>query len=208
MGEQDARCDADLLEVLATSVDGGFERLVLAYQDRLFGFALRVTGNRRDAEEAAQDALLRAYRALRGYEAERIRAMAIRPWLYRITLNVCRNRLRGARGRDVSLEDASSDPSSSGWVDPPDPSDGPDRLAELGEDRARLAGLLRGLPERYRAGVVLRFVEDLSYAEVAAALGQPIGTAKANVHRGIKLLRAGLGELERAERHTGRNDDV
>ena len=73
---------------LARDLDGSFERLVLAYQDRLYAFALRFCGNREDAEEVAQDAFVRAYRALKTYPADRVRALALRAWLYRIALNV------------------------------------------------------------------------------------------------------------------------
>src|SRR5271155_435210 len=70
-----------------------FERLVDDYQRRLYGFALRMTGNREDAEEIVQDAFVRAYRAL-GKMSEQQRAeLRLQPWLYTITLNVTRNRL-------------------------------------------------------------------------------------------------------------------
>jgi len=68
--------------------------------------------------------------------------------------------------------------------------DGPAETAERGDDRARLAGLLAALPERYRVPVVLRHVDDLTYAELAEALGRPEGTLKAQVHRGLAMLRA------------------
>ena len=89
---------------LAEDLDGAFEDLVRAYQDRLFSFALRLTSRREDAEEIAQDAFVRAYRALGTYPAERIRGMALRAWLYQVTLNVTRNRLRGKKLKVVSLK--------------------------------------------------------------------------------------------------------
>src|SRR5260370_3188779 len=79
---------------LAADLDGHFEHLVRTYQDRLYGFALRLTGSRQDAEESTQDAFVRAYRALQGYAEDRRRALRLRPWLYQITLNVGRNRAR------------------------------------------------------------------------------------------------------------------
>ena len=204
MLRQDAHEEAELRGALAIDLDGAFERLVRAYQDRLFSFSLRITGSRSDAEEAAQDAFVRAYRALRGYDPERICSLALRPWLYQIALNVCRNRLRGGRRAEVSLDQVLIEgEGESSPPDPPDPSEGPELAAERAEERTRLADLVCTLPERYRAAVVLRFVEELSYTEVAAALDQPVGTAKANVHRGIKLLRSRLAE------HDGwRNADV
>src|ERR1700716_4130539 len=79
---------------LAVDLDGHFEQLVRTYQDRLYGFALRLTGSRPDAEESTQDAFVRAYRALERYPADRRRELRLRPWLYQITLNVVRNRVR------------------------------------------------------------------------------------------------------------------
>ena len=90
-------------EALAATQDEALKKgLVVAYQDRLFSFALRLTGRREDAEEVAQDAFVRAYRALGAYPAERIRTMALRAWLYQITLNVARNRFRGKKLKVVN----------------------------------------------------------------------------------------------------------
>ena len=85
--------DSALLAALADDLDGSFEALVLAHQDRLYSIALRMLGDGRDAEEAAQDALVRAYRALSGYDPVRIRELRLRPWLATIVLNLCRSRL-------------------------------------------------------------------------------------------------------------------
>ena len=92
--------DDTLTVGLAVDLDGSFESLVLAHQDRLYSIALRVLGNPADAEEAAQDAFVRAYRALAGYDAGRIRELRLRAWLATIVLNVCRSRrTRGAAAR-------------------------------------------------------------------------------------------------------------
>src|SRR4029450_10052963 len=80
---------------LARDLDGSFEDLVLVHQRLVFGLALRVVGDRADAEEVAQDTFERAYHALAGYPAERVTAMRLRPWLARIALNLARNRVGG-----------------------------------------------------------------------------------------------------------------
>jgi len=155
-----------------------FERLVRDNQDRIFALGLALTGNRHDAEEVAQDTFLRAYRALGDYPPERVAELKQRAWLHRIALNVFRNRVRGKRPRLVELNGSE-----------PDRSAGPEedviRRAEIDALAARVACL----PARYREAVVLRHVQELSYAEAAEALGQPVGTVKANVHRGLKILR-------------------
>jgi RNA polymerase sigma-70 factor (ECF subfamily) len=176
----------DVREALADDLAGSFERLVAAYQDRLYSFALRMTGNPQDAEEVTQDAFVRAYRALQSYPPERIRTLALRSWLYQITLNLSRNRARRRRPGLVSLDEIGLRGREK--LESPDHL-GPNVLAEQAEQREEIATALVALPVRYRAAVVLRFVEGLRYAEIAAALGQPVGTVKANVHRGICLLR-------------------
>ena len=97
------RSDEALAARLAADLDGSFEALVTAHAGRLFSIALRFIGDRSDAEEAAQDALVRAYRALAGYDEGRIREIRLRPWLATIVLNVCRNRARVKRVRTVEL---------------------------------------------------------------------------------------------------------
>ncbi len=158
--------------------DRVFERMVLEHQNRIFALGLALTGNRHDAEEVAQDTFLRAYRALCTYPPERIHELKQKPWLHRIAINVVRNRVRGVRPKLVELNGSEPAAGSS-------PEEDVMRKAEIEE----LAVRVSGLPPRYRDAVVLRHVQELSYAEVADALGQPVGTVKANVHRGLKLLR-------------------
>ncbi|MGH2516662.1 MAG: RNA polymerase sigma factor, partial [Ktedonobacterales bacterium] len=179
----------DLSAALAVSLDGAYEQVVRTYQHRLYAFALRMCGSPRDAEEIAQDAFMRAYRALRTYPAERVRALALRPWLYQITLNVCRNRARPNRLPTVPL-DRPEDGAPLEIED--DAGERPEAAAERAELRATLASALLRLPVHFRAAVILRHVEGLGYAEIAVLLGQPPGTVKAHVHRGSKLLREAL----------------
>jgi RNA polymerase sigma-70 factor, ECF subfamily len=189
--------DQDLPAALAADVDGSFEHLVLAFQDALYAFALRLTGSPQDAEEITQDAFVRAYRALTKYPAQRVRTMALRPWLYQVALNIFRNRVRnrqlpivplgqGNEEGDMELED--------------DKEVRPDAALERAELKASLEALVASLPERYRLAVVLRHVQGLGYDEMAAVLQQPTGTIKANVHRGVRMLREALDEQERTGR--------
>ena len=153
--------DGVLRERLAEDLDGSFEDLVRTYQDRLFSYALRLTGKREDAEEVAQDAFVRAYRALATYPAARIEGLALRPWLYRITLNLARNRFRGKKLKTVSLDHPISGDADALWEPSDDPSERPDARYECARQRADIASLVASLPERYRAPLVLRYVEGL-----------------------------------------------
>ena len=154
-----------------------FERLVRDHQDRIYALGLALTGNRHDAEEVAQDTFLRAYRALTAYPPDRVRDLKQKAWLHRIAVNVVRNRVRGVRPRLVELNGSEPDRGSG-------PEEDVMRRAEIDELAARVACL----PARYREAVVLRHVQELSYAEVADALGQPVGTVKANVHRATVMI--------------------
>jgi len=179
----------DLPEALADDLDCNFERLVIVYQDRIFGFARSLVGNAADAEEIAQDAFVRAYRALSRYPTEQIRTIALRAWLFQITLNVFRNHRRKRRPEEVTLDGEDGNVN----IDLPDDLQRrPDQIAERRERNADLARLLLALPEKYRVAVILRHVQGCGYAEIALALGQPVGTVKSNVHRGTLLLREDL----------------
>ena len=188
--------DQDVSAALAADLEGSFEQVVVAYQNRLYGFALRLTGSPQDAEEITQDAFVRAYRALATYPAMRIRTLALRPWLHQILLNVFRNRVRyrylqlvpldqGHEAGDLELDD--------------DKEARPDTALERAELKASLDALVAALPERYRLAVVLRHIQGLGFSEMAVVLKQPIGTIKANVHRGIRMLRAALDGPEQTE---------
>jgi len=159
--------DSGLAAAIASDLDGNFEDLVVAYQDRLFSYALSLCGNPARAEEIVQDAFLRAYRALRRYQPQRRRELALRPWLYRITLNTFRNHLRARHLETVPLGET---PNLKGQ-----PAAEPEGAA-LRDGRARQlhAALLR-LPLRHRQAIVLRYVHQLTFPEVAHILGQPVG---------------------------------
>lgn len=183
--------DLALVARLDTDLDGAFGALVTAHQDRLYTIALRLLGQPRDAEEVTQDALVRAYRALAGYDSSRIRELRLRPWLASITVNLARNRRRRLDQRHPPLRlepmvDAGAEPAG------PDDGAGPHERAARRETLRALAAALLELPPGPRAAVVLRHVDGLSVAEVAAALDRPEGTVKAQVSRGLAQLRLQL----------------
>jgi RNA polymerase sigma-70 factor (ECF subfamily) len=150
---------------------------VLPHREALLVTARRLTGRADLAEDLVQDTLLRALRSAHRYRP----GTNARAWLYRILHRVRLDELRQRSRRlpTVALE-----------------GDGPrvaavqDRLASGAETLERALG---AVPEPYRSAVVLRDVEELSYAEVAAVLGVPIGTVMSRIHRGRAVLRAALG---------------
>ena len=178
---------AELPAALAADRDAAFPHLVRALIDGVYSGALRLTGSRADAEDVAQEAFLRAYRALGTYPPERIRELRLREWVWAIAANLCRNRARSARRHP---EGALRPGRAQSPTRPPAPRRRPWPPPEASTWRA----LLARLPWAQRSAVVLRHVTGLSYSEVAAALDRPVGTVKADVHRGLQQLRTLLEE--------------
>ncbi len=162
-------------------VGGVSAALVTLLQDDLFSGALRMTGNRADAEDITQEAFVRAYRALSGYPADRIRDLRVRGWMWTIVLNLCRNR---ARSRSRKPEAAFPE-----GFEPVSASAGPGQIALDIEGSERLGAHVAGLPWAQRRAVVLRHVVGLGYAEISDVLERPVGTVKADVHRALARLR-------------------
>lgn len=150
-----------------------------------------MTGNREDAEEIVQDAFVRAYRALGKMSHEQRAELRLQPWLYTITLNVTRNRLRSKRPSNVAL-DALADPDAllrESNEGPPQP----ETIVEQNTEIALVERALLQLPMHLRAAATLRFIEGRSHPEIAEILNQPIGTVKSHVHRAVRILRRILG---------------
>lgn len=191
-----ALTDAELTAALAADLDRTFEQLVLAYQRRLYGFALRLCGSPQDAEEVAQDSFVRAYRALGAYPPERVRTLRLGAWLIQIALNVVRNRAQKHRIAAISLDEPMEDAAPRDVEG--DAREQPEAVAVSAELRRHLEKSLLHLPDHWRIPVVLRHVEGFTYQEIAQLLDQPPGTIKSAVHRGTQMLRESLA-AERVE---------
>ncbi len=177
--------DQELFSLLATDLDGYFRQLVEVYQERLYLFALRLVGCPDDAEDIVQEAFLRAYYALRGAPARKVRILNLRKWLYTITLNIFRNCTRKREQPVISLDLSEN----STALDIADQALGPDEEAHWHEWRQELEAHVASLPVHYRMPVTLYLFEEFSYAEIAELLDQPIGTVKVYISRAKKLLR-------------------
>jgi len=160
-----------------------YEELVHTHQGIALRTAYVVAGNAADAEEAVQDAFVKAYRALWRFRP----GAPFKPWLLRIVANEARNRRRSAGRRAALALRATQEPSGEAAPSP--------EAALLGaEQRAELIEALNRLPENDREALACRYFLDLSEAETAAALGVRPGTVKSRVSRALERLRAELGE--------------
>ncbi len=161
--------------------------LVRVYQDRLFAYALRLVRDRFDAQEIAQDALVRAYQCLAfEYDDEQCLELLVTPWLFRITRNLALNRLRSRRRLPTPLEDVESETG--------DACSDPTTRFQVLESRVTLEKALLGLGDEDRELVALRFVEGMTYPEIASVTGAGETSARGKVFRALKKLRVILGE--------------
>ncbi len=193
--------DVALASALADDLAGAFEELAHGWSSRLFAFALRMTGCDRDAEEIAEETLVRAWRALSDYSPERRRALRLRPWLFQIAANLARNRARDARrAPTLSLDDTrESETSLADRLVDSDPLGTPEEAFAAAQRQMTLAALLLTLPEAQRVAVILRHIEGMCYAQIAETTGEPIGTVKSHVNRGVARLRRAMEQERLAE---------
>ena len=182
--------DSQLVTLLATDLKRTYERLVLTYWHPLKAFILRQGGIPQDAEDIVQEAFVRAYYALEVYPRQRILALKVRPWLYKIAWSVYCNHMEHSKLRAAVPLDTSEDSVILELQD--DGHEQPEEAFESGERRRELIALVDTLPQRYREVVRLHYFEDLSYQEIADIFNQPAGTVRVSVHRGLKLLRKAL----------------
>ncbi len=167
----------------------GFEQIVRHYSAMVFSLAARVVGPA-EAEDVVQETFLRAYHGLGKFRGE----SSLKTWLYAIALNRARARM-GTLGRLRAIftpgRSREDDPFASldGAVDP---ALSPEENAVLKERRTRLRAAIRALPDEFRAAVLLRDLEGLSYEEVAEVLEVPIGTVRSRLARGRALLKERL----------------
>ncbi len=166
------------LELVQLSLDGDLEawgEIVRRYKDAVFGVALAILRNRADAEDAVQEAFIRAYQQLHRYDLSR----RFSTWLFTVTANVARNLLRKRR---------TDPPQRFPW--PEDPVD----VTRMEEVRELVRRTVWALPDSYREPLVLRYWHELDLTDIAAVLRMPVGTVKTRLHRGRALVRARLAE--------------
>jgi RNA polymerase sigma-70 factor (ECF subfamily) len=166
-----------------------YAELVRRHQTLAFRTAMLITGNAADAEEAAQEGFVRAWRALPRFTPGR----PLRPWLLTIVANESRNRRRATGRRDHLALTLAGEERRAGEAAP-----SPEAALLAGEQRTALIRALASLDEPDRLVLGLRFLLDLGEEETAAALGVRRGTVKSRTSRALGRLRALLGEEERA----------
>ena len=177
--------DRPLIDRAQRGDAAAFGELVRKYQRRVYSTAFHMTGNHGDADDVAQDAFVRAYRAIKTYDGR----ADFFTWLYRIVVNVALNALRARKHIFPSADPAGEDGGK------PDPRPSPVVQLEGKELVAHVVRALASLPDTIRITLVLATLEDLSYRQIAETLEIPEGTVAWRINQGRKLLRKKLAAL-------------
>ncbi len=185
IGGRDAGSDEELVASARAGDARSFASLFDRHQDRVYQMAFRILGHREDALDAAQEVFLAIHRGLAAFEGK----SRFTTWLYRITVNRCRDELR----RRASVRHTRPQPLRPGEADPVAPGPGPAARAADVELHGVLEQRLRELPDELREILVLREIESLAYEEIADALAIPVGTVRSRLHRARSLLAERLG---------------
>ena len=173
--------EKELLLRMQEGDESAFEALVHLYEKKIYTLCRRMCGNDEDAQEAAQDAFLSLWRSAKSFRGD----ASLSTWLYRLATNACIDLLRRNQrgGERVSLDDEET------TLEIVDDRPLPEQAIERKETQRLIEAGLATLPEEYRAILLLREAEGLSYAEIVDATGLELGTVKSRISRGRVLLR-------------------
>ena len=170
--------DAGLVRACLTGDKTAFDALVVRHQRTIYFLCLRFVGNHADADEAAQDAFVRAYRALSSFRQQ----SSFTTWLHRIAVNVCLSRVKASRPPTEPIEGSDHSSLANGEAD------AEARLAARQRAAALRAAISR-LPDKQRATLILRAYHDLPHEEIGRILETSAGASKANFFHALRRLR-------------------
>lgn len=179
-------------ELVARSMGGdldSFNQLVLRWERPIYALAYRVIGREEDARDVCQETFLRAFRALGGFKGQ----AKFSSWLYRITLNLCRDWIR--RERRQPLAQAPEGVDLIELAGETEPSESIEELVARKEIGAAIARAMAQLPEEQRTAIVLKEYHGLTFQEIADMLDCPLSTVKTRLYQGLTVLRR---QLERS----------
>ncbi|MFQ5419751.1 MAG: RNA polymerase sigma factor [Anaerolineae bacterium] len=184
--------EQDLLVRAGQGDAAAFAELVRSHQTAVFNVAYRLLGNRQEAEDAAQEAFVRAFRAMDRFDVTRPFA----PWIKRIAANLCLNRLESMAYRQTTAvtdlaRPGQDEASLDNWAHQ---SPTPEQATIAREESERLRAAIWQLPPRFRMAIELRHFQEMSYDEIAKAMARPLSSVKSDLFRARKLLAEKLRE--------------
>ena len=174
-----------------------FRDAALPHLDDVYTLACYLLRSAADADDAVQECYLRAFRHFDGWRGQAAKPSLIKPWLMAILRNVCRAELARRSGAAGDVADVAEDALPL-WQEP---ENSPETAILRQRDSQAIHALVAALPEPFREAIVLRDINDLSYREIAEAVGAPIGTVMSRLGRARSLLRAAWLDSEHAPQH-------
>lgn len=187
------RDDHAAIQAVLAGDKEAYGALVVRHSHSLFRVAYRITGNEADAEDVVQEAFLRGYRKLEGFESR----ANFGTWIYRIAVHCALDRVKRRRGNEVARVGETNDPEQD-QLQVADEAAGPDRLLLSGEISSIQSDALRSLTPTERTAFVLRHMEDRTTVEIGEALGIEPNAAKQAVFRAVQKMRRRLAPLRMA----------
>jgi RNA polymerase sigma-70 factor (ECF subfamily) len=183
--------DLELVRRAQRNERGAFDLLVLKYQHKVVKLVARLLRDPTEAEDVAQEAFVKAYRALGSFRGD----SAFYTWLYRIAVNTARNAIASKQRRPLDYEAELSESEQSNLASRLRHTDTPEATALSEEIRVTVNDAIEQLPEDLRTAIVLREVEGLSYEEIAAAMDCPVGTVRSRIFRAREAIDRALKPL-------------
>jgi RNA polymerase sigma-70 factor, ECF subfamily len=184
--------DLSLVRRVQRGDKGAFDALVLKYQHKLVKLVMRYVRNPAEAEDIAQEAFIKAYRALPQFRGD----SAFYTWLYRIAINTAKNAVFSRDRNPVEYDlDRSNTDESYDMQGRMKDSETPEGLVLTDEIRSTVNAAIDALPDDLRTAIVLRELEGLSYEEIAAAMACPVGTVRSRIFRAREAIDRRLREV-------------
>lgn len=180
--------DSELIRSFKEGNDVAFERIVLKYQDRIFNLCYRFLGNMQEAEDVAQDVFIKVFKALKRFRSE----SSFYTWIYRITVNTCKNRIKSLDYRRLKKKIQLPDETyteSNRIAAAVMSNDSPAESMEKKERMKQIQTAINKLPPDQKAVIVLRDIEGFSYDEISEITGHKLGTVKSKLSRARNDLR-------------------
>ena len=183
--------DLELVRRAQKNERGAFDLLVLKYQHKVIKLVARLLRDPTEAEDVAQEAFVKAYRALGSFRGD----SAFYTWLYRIAVNTARNSIASRQRRPLDYEAELSESEQNNVAARLKHDDTPEATVLSEEIRQTVNQAIEQLPEDLRTAIVLREIEGLSYEEIAAAMDCPVGTVRSRIFRAREAIDRALQPL-------------
>ncbi len=193
--------EIDLVEKSQQGNIEAFEKLISAYQKKVFNIALRMTGNQDDASDISQEVFIKIFKSIGSFKKQ----SAFSTWVYKITINTCRDELRKQKNKrnTISIDEGIclEDNKVERQIESNDPT--PELMAEKHEIEKLLKEAIFQLSEDYKEVIILRDIQGFSYSDIAKMIDCPEGTVKSRINRARSMLKDILkGKMELWDRNS------